>query len=93
MADDLNVTINDLFLYVPNLIPSVETQVMFNEAAQKNNFKISYNEKFTKRRVISDMITQFDIGSSQNVQSPKYLRVLTKHVLELTLLTKKIILL
>ena len=36
MADDINVTINNLYLYVPNLIPSVETQVMFNEATQNN---------------------------------------------------------
>ena len=36
MEDDINVTINKLNLYVPNLIPSVETQVMFNEATQSN---------------------------------------------------------
>ena len=34
MTDDTNVTINNLFINVPNLIPSVETQVMFNEATQ-----------------------------------------------------------
>ena len=72
MTDDIDVTINNLYLYVPNLIPSVETQVMFNEATQ-NNYKISYDEWFTERRIISDTITQLDIGSSQNVQSPKYL--------------------
>ena len=72
MTDDLNVTINNLYLHVPKLIPSVETQVMFNEATQ-NNYKISYDEWFTEREKISDMITQLDIGSSQNVQSPKYL--------------------
>ena len=72
MTDDINVTINNLYLYVPNLIPSVETQVMFNEATQ-NNYKISYDEWFTERRIISDTITQLDIGSSQNVQSPKNL--------------------
>ena len=72
MTDDINVTINNLYLYVPNLIPSVETQVMFNEATQ-NNYKIFYDEWFTERRIISDQITQLDIGSSQNVQSPKYL--------------------
>ena len=74
MTDDTNVTINNLYLYVPNLIPSVETQVMFNEATQ-NNYKISYDEWFTERRIISDTITQLDIGSSQNVQSAKYLTV------------------
>ena len=72
MTDDIDVTINNVYLYVPNLIPSVETQVMFNEATQ-NNYKISYDEWFTERRIISDTITQLDIGSSQNVQSPKYL--------------------
>ena len=40
MTDDINVTINNLYLYVPNLMRSVETQVMFNEATQ-NNYKIS----------------------------------------------------
>ena len=72
MTDDINVTINNLYLYVANSIPSVETQLMFNEATQ-NNYKISYDEWFTERRIISDTITQLDIGSSQNVQSPKYL--------------------
>ena len=46
MTDVINVTINNLYLYVPNLIPSVETQVMFNEATQ-DNYKISYDEWFT----------------------------------------------
>ena len=72
MTDDIDVTINNLYLYVPNLIPSVETQLMFNEATQ-NIYKISYDEWFTERRIISDTITQLDIGSSQNVQSPIYL--------------------
>ena len=72
MTDDINVIINNFCLYVPNLLPSVETQVMFNEATRNNN-KISYDEWFTERRIISDTITQLDIGSSQNVQSHKYL--------------------
>ena len=72
LADDLNVTIINLYLYVPNLIPSVENQVMFNEATQ-NNYKISFDEWYTERRVISDTITQLDNGTSQHVNSPKYL--------------------
>ena len=72
MADDINVTINNLYPFVPNLIPSVETQVMFNEASQ-NKYKISYDEYFTERRVISDQFTQIDFGSSQKVNSPNYL--------------------
>ena len=72
MEDDINVTINNLYLYVPILIPNVETQVMFKEATQ-NNYKISYDEYYTERRIISDQITQADIASSQQVNSPKYL--------------------
>ena len=34
--DDINVTINKLYLYIPNLIPSVETELLFNEAMQSN---------------------------------------------------------
>ena len=36
MADDINLTTNNLYLYVTKLIPNVETQVMFNEATQIN---------------------------------------------------------
>ena len=61
MADDINVTINSLYLYIPNLIPSVETQLLFNEATQ-NNYKISFDEWYTERRIISDLIIQHDIG-------------------------------
>ena len=46
--------------------------MLFNEATQNNN-KISYDEWFTERRIRSDPISQLDTGSSQNVQSPKYL--------------------
>ena len=72
MADDKNLTINNLYLFVPSLIPNVETQVIFNEATQ-NRYKISFDEWYTERRSISDTITLLDIGSSQNVESPKYL--------------------
>ena len=53
MEDEINVTINSLYLYIPNLIPSVETQLMFDEATQKN-YKISFDEWYTERRIISD---------------------------------------
>ena len=72
MADDINVSINKLYLYVPNLIPSVQTQVMFNEATQKS-YKISFDEWYTERQVMSDTNTQLDIGTSQHVNSPKFL--------------------
>ena len=72
MADDINVTINNFHLYVPKLTPSVETQKMFNDVTQ-NNYKISFDEWYTERRIISDTITQLDIGTSQHVNNPKYL--------------------
>ena len=63
MADNINVTINTLYLYVPNLIPNVETRVMFIEATQ-SRYKITFDEWYTERRVLSDTITQMDIGTS-----------------------------
>ena len=70
MDDDINVTINNSYLFVPYLIPSVETQLMFNEATQ-NNYEISFDEWYTERQVISDMIVQRDV--EQQVNSPKCL--------------------
>ena len=72
MEDEINVIINSLYLYIPNLIPSVETQLMFNEATQ-SHYKISFDDWYTERRIISDLLVQHDIGSAQNVISPKYL--------------------
>ena len=72
MANDRIVTINSLYLYIPNLIQSVEAQLMFNEATQ-NNYKISFDEWYTERQIITDLLVQHDIGSAQNVISPKYM--------------------
>ena len=59
-------------MFIPNLIPSVESQLIFNEATQ-NIYKITFNEWYTERRVKSDMIFQLHIGSAQQVNSPKNL--------------------
>ena len=45
---------------------------MFNESIQ-NNYRIFFDDWFTERRVVSDTITQIDIGSAQSVNSSKYL--------------------
>ena len=42
MDDDINVTNISLYLNIPNLMPSVETQLMFNEATQ-NIYRISFD--------------------------------------------------
>ena len=72
IAADINVTINILFLFIPILKSSVETQLMFNEATQ-NIYKISFDECYTGRRLISDMLLQVHTGSGQQVSSLKYL--------------------
>ena len=72
MVDDINVAFNSLYLYISNLIPSVETQLLFNEATQ-NIYEISFDEGYTERRLISDLLAQHDIGTTQQVNSPKYM--------------------
>ena len=72
LTDDKNVTNKNLYLILPMLLPSVETQFLFNEAAQ-NIYNKSYNEFFTVRRVISDFLVQQDRGSAQQLKSPNYL--------------------
>ena len=89
MADDNNVTINSLYLFVPNLIPSVETQLLFIEATQ-NNYKTSFDEWYTERRIITDLLIQRDIGSAQNVIQPKYLISAHQRNLRTTTPDKKI---
>ena len=42
LGDDINVTINSLYLFVPVSIPNTETQVMFNESI-RNNYIITYD--------------------------------------------------
>ena len=72
IGNNINVTISSLYLFVPTLIPNTETQLMFNESIQ-NIYRIFFDDWYTERRVVSDTITQIDIGSAQSVNSPKYL--------------------
>ena len=51
MADDIDLTVNNLYLLIPILIPSAETHLMFNKATQNKN-KISFDEYYTEKRVI-----------------------------------------
>ena len=73
IANDINVTINSLYLYVPELIPSTTTQVMFNESIM-NNYTITFDSWYTERKISNDgRELQVDIGSAQHINSPKYL--------------------
>ena len=71
-ATPINITIISLYLFVPFLIPSAETQLMFNESIQ-NNYRIFCDEWYTERRIVTDQIFQVDIESAQSVNSPNYL--------------------
>ena len=69
-ATQINVTINSLYLFVPFLIPTTETQLMFNESIQ-NNYRVFFDEWYTERRIVTDQIFQVDIRSAQSDNSPK----------------------
>ena len=73
IATDINVTINNLYLYVPILIPNTQTQVMFNESIM-NNYTNTFDSLYTERKISNDgRELQVDIGSAQKINSPKYL--------------------
>ena len=73
LANDITVTINSLYLFVPQLIPNTQTQVMFNEAIM-NNCPITFDSWYTERKISNDgRELQVDIGSAQGINSPKYL--------------------
>ena len=90
MADDIKVTNKSLYLYITILIPSVETLLMFNEAFQ-NIYKITFDEWYTERRLLSDLLVQHDIGSAQIVNAPKNLISAHQTSLGTTTSDKKII--
>ena len=73
IANDINITINSLHLYVPILIPNTQTQVMFNETIM-NNHTFNFDSWYTERKISNDgRELQVDIGSAQKINSPKYL--------------------
>ena len=72
IGDNINVTINSVYLLVPFLITKTETQLLFNESIQ-NDHRIVFDEWYTERRLATDTIYQVDIGSVQWEYSPNYL--------------------
>ena len=72
-GDDVNVTINSISLFIPQLIPSPETQVIFNEAISQT-FTLSYESWTTDRKPVDTAREfQLDISSASNINSPLYL--------------------
>ena len=71
--DDVNVIINSISLFIPQLIPSPETQVIFNEAISQT-FTLSYESWTTDRKPVDTAREfQLDISSASNINSPLYL--------------------
>ena len=73
IANDINVTLTNLYLFVPILVPNSQTQLMFNESLM-NNYTITFDSWYTERKISNDgRELQVDIGSAQHINSPKYL--------------------
>ena len=74
-GNDINVTINSIYLYIPSLVPSAEQQQMFNEAIREN-FTLSFDSWVTDRKPVNTGNEyQLDIGSASNINIPLYLIV------------------
>ena len=70
MANDINVTISILYLYVSMLIPNSDSQVMFNESIE-SNYTITYDSWYVERKISTDG-NEFHvgIGSAQHINIP-----------------------
>ena len=71
--NDVNVTINSIRLFIPQIKPSPETQVIFNEAISQT-FTLSYESWTTDRKPVDTAREiQVDMSSASNINSPLYL--------------------
>ena len=53
IVNPINITIYNLYLFVPMLIPNIETQAIFTQS-MKNNYTISVDPWSTKRKIVND---------------------------------------
>ena len=68
------VTIDSTFLYLPNIIPSLQTQLKFKES-NRNSFTLPVDSWTTDRKHVNTSNEyQLDKGSTSNVNSPLYLK-------------------
>ena len=71
-GNDVNVTINSIYLYIRSLVPSAEQQQMFNEAIREN-FTLSFDAWVTDRKPVNTgQEYQLEIGSASNINIPLY---------------------
>ena len=74
-GNDVNVTINSFYLYIPSLVPSAEHRQIFNEAIREN-FTLSFDAWVTDRKPVNTGNEyQLDKGSAFNINIPLYLTV------------------
>ena len=70
--NDVNVTIISISLFIPQIKPSPETQVIFNETISKT-FTLSYESWTTDRKPVDTAREfQIDISSASNLNRPLY---------------------
>ena len=73
LDNEVNVTINSISLFIPQIIPSPETLVIFNEAVSKI-FSLSYESWTTDRKAVdTSREFQVDVSTASNINSPLYL--------------------
>ena len=75
LGDDIKLKLDKLFLHFSKSTPDAQTQIMLNDSI-KNSFTLPFDSWSTDRKTVD---TQFEhqgnIGSAQNISSPKYLIV------------------
>ena len=71
----LKQTFDEIFLFVPRIIPDDQTQIVFFDSI-KNNFTSSFDSWGTDRKAVDTQLKyQVDNGRAQNFNSPKCLIV------------------
>ena len=72
-GNDIIVTINSKYLFIPSLIPSPEQQQQFEESIRQN-FTLSFDLwVYDRKPVNTGNEYQLDIGSASNINAPFYL--------------------
>ena len=75
LANNDTVKIYNLFLYVPIFFPDAETQINFYNST-KSSFTLSFDCWTSGRKTFDAQLEyEIEIGSAQNINSPKYLIV------------------
>ena len=77
-GNDINVTINSIYLNIPSRVPSAEQPQILNESIRQS-FTLSFDSWVTDRKPIdTGNEYQLDIGSASNINIPLYLIVAQK---------------